>query len=259
MKRTKLCLLLIILISNFTLSAQVAVTADGSSADGSAMLDVKSTDKGMLVPRMTATERDAIVSPAAGLLVFVTDDNNFYFFDGAAWTQFSGGSDGDWAITGNNMVSQVSGNVGIGVPNPSAKLDVNGTVKGTNFTGNGNTLTFGANSNMQPSLAVSYIISLYGVYPSPSSSKGSDPYVGEICMFAGNFAPQGWAFCNGQLLPIAQNAALFSLIGTYYGGDGITTFALPDLRGRVPIHQGQGPGLTNRQIGQQVGVEKVGQ
>ena len=66
----------------------------------------------------------------------------------------------------------------------------------------------------------------------------SQPYIGEIRLFAGNFAPAGWAFCDGQLLPIADNDALFTLIGTTYGGDGQTTFALPDLRGRIPIHQG---------------------
>jgi microcystin-dependent protein len=68
----------------------------------------------------------------------------------------------------------------------------------------------------------------------------SQPFIGEIRMFGGNFAPVGWAFCQGQLLPIAQNQALFQLIGTTYGGDGINTFALPDLQGRVPVHQGQG-------------------
>ncbi|MBV8278844.1 MAG: phage tail protein [Verrucomicrobia bacterium] len=68
----------------------------------------------------------------------------------------------------------------------------------------------------------------------------SDPYVGEIRMFAGNYAPAGWLFCEGQLLSIAENAVLFQLIGTTYGGDGINTFALPDLRGRLPIHQGSG-------------------
>lgn len=68
----------------------------------------------------------------------------------------------------------------------------------------------------------------------------SEPYVGEIRLFAGNFAPQGWAFCDGQLLSIAQNVVLFDLIGTIYGGDGVSTFQLPDLRGRVPVHQGSG-------------------
>lgn len=85
----------------------------------------------------------------------------------------------------------------------------------------------------------------------------SDPFIGEIRMFAGNFAPVGWAFCDGQLQSIAQNNALFALIGTIYGGDGQTTFALPDLRGRVPISQGQGPGLSPRTIGQSFGVESV--
>ena len=85
----------------------------------------------------------------------------------------------------------------------------------------------------------------------------SEPFVGEIRMFAGNFAPRGWAFCDGQLLAVSQNDALFSLLGTIYGGDGRTTFGLPDLRGRVPIHAGSGPGLSNRRLGSKAGAEKV--
>jgi microcystin-dependent protein len=85
----------------------------------------------------------------------------------------------------------------------------------------------------------------------------SNPYVGEIRLFAGNFAPQGWAFCDGSLLPISQFDVLFSLIGTTYGGDGQSTFALPDMRGRVPVHQGQGPGLPNHVMGQLGGSESV--
>lgn len=85
----------------------------------------------------------------------------------------------------------------------------------------------------------------------------SEPFVGEIRMFAGNFAPRGWAFCDGQLLAVSQNDALFSLLGTIYGGDGRTTFGLPDLRGRVPIHQGSGPGLTPRNLGSRAGSERV--
>ena len=84
-----------------------------------------------------------------------------------------------------------------------------------------------------------------------------DPYIGQITLFGGTFAPLGWAFCDGQLLPISQYDALFSLIGTIYGGDGQTNFALPDLRSRVPIHQGQGAGLSNRVIGQTGGQEQV--
>jgi len=86
----------------------------------------------------------------------------------------------------------------------------------------------------------------------------SNPFVGEIRMFAGNFAPAGWMFCQGQLLPIAENDVLFALLGTTYGGDGVTTFALPDLQSRVPVHQGQGPGISqNYTIGEKAGVESV--
>jgi len=84
-----------------------------------------------------------------------------------------------------------------------------------------------------------------------------DPFLGQIQAFGFNFAPRGWALCNGQLLPIAQNTALFSLLGTTYGGDGRTTFNLPDLRGRVSLHYGSGPGLSTRPIGQKGGAESV--
>lgn len=88
------------------------------------------------------------------------------------------------------------------------------------------------------------------------STMGTDPFVGEIALCAFDFAPQGWAFCNGALLPIQQYQALYALLGTYYGGNGSTNFALPDLRGRVPIGMGQGTGLTNRTIGEKSGEEK---
>jgi microcystin-dependent protein len=84
-----------------------------------------------------------------------------------------------------------------------------------------------------------------------------DPYIGEIRMFAGNYAPANWAFCDGSLLAIRSNTALFSLLGTYYGGDGKVTFALPDLRGRAPMHFGQGRGLTDRPIGESGGFPEV--
>jgi microcystin-dependent protein len=83
------------------------------------------------------------------------------------------------------------------------------------------------------------------------------PFVGEIRIFSLNFAPKGWAFCNGQLLSISQNTALFSLLGTQYGGDGRTTFALPNLQGSAPLHQGQGPGLSSRVIGEAGGEAAV--
>jgi microcystin-dependent protein len=85
----------------------------------------------------------------------------------------------------------------------------------------------------------------------------AEPFLGEIRMFGFNFAPAGWAMCNGQILPINQNTALFSLLGTFYGGDGISTFALPNLQSRVPINQGQGIGLSPYNIGQTGGAESV--
>lgn len=83
----------------------------------------------------------------------------------------------------------------------------------------------------------------------------SQPLIGEVKMFGGNFAPRGWAFCEGQLLAISSNSALFSILGTTYGGDGRTTFGLPDLRGRAAIQQGSGPGLPNYSLGQRGGAE----
>lgn len=84
-----------------------------------------------------------------------------------------------------------------------------------------------------------------------------DSFIGEIRLFAGNFAPKDWAFCDGQLLPISQNTALFSLLGTTYGGNGTSNFALPDLRGQAPMHWGSGPGLTLRVPGERVGTNTV--
>jgi microcystin-dependent protein len=85
----------------------------------------------------------------------------------------------------------------------------------------------------------------------------SEPFIGQIQPYAFNFAPRGWALCDGQLMAISSNTALYSLLGTIYGGDGRTTFALPDLRGRAPIHQGTGPGLSTRKIGSKGGEERV--
>jgi microcystin-dependent protein len=138
---------------------------------------------------------------------------------------------------------------------------VNGTIAGQLLRWNGNSwvaaLPLTTNptlDNMQPFTAVNYIIALEGIYP---SRNGVDPFVAEIELFAGNFPPRGWAFCDGQIMSIAQNTALFSLIGTIYGGNGQTTFALPDLRGRAPIHAGgsAGPGLSLRSVGEMGGVE----
>jgi microcystin-dependent protein len=125
----------------------------------------------------------------------------------------------------------------------------NWVAKGAKVYNSGGSL---AQNNMQPWIAVNYIIALDGTFPSRSSTN---PLIAEIIMFGGNFAPRGWALCNGQILPIAPNSALFSLLGTTYGGDGRTTLALPDMRGRTVIHPGTGPGLSSRRLGAKGGSE----
>ncbi len=90
-----------------------------------------------------------------------------------------------------------------------------------------------------------------------TDALGTDPYIAEVMLFAGNFAPQGWAFCQGQLLAVSEYDALFSLVGTIYGGDGRTTFGLPDLRSRIPIGSNTGPGLTTRRLGEKGGSENI--
>ncbi len=126
MKTTILTAVLVIL--SLGLFAQVSINTDGADPDGSAMLDVKSTDKGMLVPRMTTDQRTTISSPATGLLVFDETTGGFWFYNGSVWTDLSA-PDSDWTISGNNMYSGVSGNVGIGTSAPSALLDVNGNIQ----------------------------------------------------------------------------------------------------------------------------------
>lgn len=105
-----------------------------------------------------------------------------------------------------------------------------------------------------PYLGVNYIIATQGIFP---SQNGADPFLAEITLFAGTFAPRGYALCNGAILSIAQNTALFALLGTTYGGNGQTTFALPDLRGRVPVQQGQASGLSRVDLGESGGVEST--
>jgi len=107
------------------------------------------------------------------------------------------------------------------------------------------------------SVLTALIVTLAATIVPLPEAEAQEPFVGQIQYFGFNFAPRGWAFCDGQLLPISQNTALFSLLGTTYGGDGRTTFGLPDDRGRVFIGMGNGPGLSNYQIGQRGGVERV--
>ena len=138
-------------------------------------------------------------------------------------------------------------NIGIGTLSPTQTLDVNGTIKASMImAGGGNKFDFLKNkggdsvgfSKGFTGLGLNYIIVIQGIYPSQSNSSYPDLILGEIRLFAGNYAPGGFAFCHGQLLPINQNTALFSILGTTYGGNGVTNFALPDLRAAVPVSVG---------------------
>lgn len=175
-----------------------------------------------------------------------------------------------YALYAENSSSPKFAQLPLKIKNDSIEISKTGTVKGNMITYDGNNwvaLGLDANhpfvdsirfaspaSNLQPYLTLNYCISLFGIFPSRS---GSDPFVGEIEIFGFNFAPNGWALCNGQLMAISQNTALFSLLGTMYGGDGISTFALPDLQGRIPIHMGQGSGLSNHNQGESGGSETI--
>tara|TARA_R110002073_G_scaffold233329_2_gene394525 strand:+ start:12452 stop:13036 length:585 start_codon:yes stop_codon:yes gene_type:complete len=106
---------------------------------------------------------------------------------------------------------------------------------------------------MKKHITISCLV-LFSVF-NINTAKGQQGFIGEIRMFSGNFPPSGWAFCDGQLLPISSNTALFSILGATYGGDGSTTFALPDMRGRLVIGEGQGGGLSPRLLGQRFGTE----
>jgi microcystin-dependent protein len=123
----------------------------------------------------------------------------------------------------------------------------------------GNTGGSQPHPNMQPSSALNYIIALQGAVPSLTGDwyDGSEPFLGEITLFAGNFAPNGWTFCDGQLLDISLNNSLFSLLGTTYGGDGSTTFGLPDYRGRIGVGYGTGGGLPTWSLGERYGYESI--
>lgn len=134
------------------------------------------------------------------------------------------------------------------------------TYDGSNWVSKRLTLAASGNANpvalnnMQPYQVLNYCIAITGIYP---SRNGMDPYIGEITLFPYDFVPRDYASCNGQLMSIAQNTALFSLIGTYYGGNGQTTFGLPDLTGRVAIGMGTGAGLTTHYIGEKGGTESI--
>jgi len=228
------------------------------------------------VKRRTTVLSAIAVTPPTGLLVYQTDGTTgFYYFNGTVWAQVSSAS-----YTETDPVFAASIAKGITGTDTThwntayrwGNHATQGYLKNTSPTVAGDMMTFdGSNwvskklvvgisgnnvpiSIMQPYLVLNYCIALYGIFP---SRNGVEPFIGEIELLGFNFAPQNFATCDGQLMSIQQNTALFSLLGTYYGGNGQTNFALPDLRGRVAIHQGNGQGLTPRTIGEFAGTESI--
>ena len=207
----KIYLLFFYLFFTSVIRAQsVSINTDGAAAHASALLDIQSDSKGLLVPRMTEAQKGSILAPATGLMIYQTDGlSGFYYFTGNSWTNVASGlsfADGGAAydfLTKSPVTGEINYRKGHGA------------------------------------VGVNYIIALQGTFPPQIGPATYGTVVlGEIRLFAGSFAPVGWAFCQGQLLTINQNQALFSLLGTTFGGNGQTTFALPDLRGATPVQPG---------------------
>ena len=233
--------------------AQQSIGIGTTTPDNKAALDITSTTAGVLIPKLTtaqqATLAGLLTAGEKGMLVTDATTGKLVTWNGAAWVAPPPAA----ALSGKAPISVTANNVRI---NP-------GTAAGDLLTWDGNNwvnkqpvvqhYSIPPVDNHQPYLVSNYVISLFGIFP--SQNDASEPYIGEIFLLGANFAPVGWHFCDGSLQPISGNPTLFTLIGTTYGGDGVNTFALPDLRGRVAIHQGFGTGLTNYVIGQSGGTE----
>lgn len=238
----------ILFIQNVT----YAQTGIGTTTpDPTAALDISSTQKGVLLPRLNAAQLATLVStltPAQrGMMVTDATTGKPYYWNGSGWKDFS-----TLAITTSSPLSISSTNT----------ISLNpGTAAGDLITWDGNNwvnmqpahFTVSSVNNLQPYLTLNYCIALQGIFPSRNT-----PFLGEIDIYSFAYPPKGWAFCNGQLLPINQNQAIFALLGTTYGGNGQTTFALPNLQGRIPLHTGAaaGPGLSPYTLGQTGGIEQ---
>ncbi len=241
----------IVLCTNYILQAQSTTITPGDYYQTN--ITAASTNNGILVPQITLTaslvDASPVTNPAEGLLIYNVGNNQakgFYYWTGDNWEYLG-------------TITTPTASAPISIASNNIKLN-SGTEAGQLLTWDGNNWVNTSPKpavyldNIQPYLALNFCIALEGVFP---SRNGVDNFIGEINIFAFGFAPKHWSACDGQLISIAQNTALFSLLGTYYGGDGRVTFALPDLRGRVPMHQGQGPGLSSYTLGQSGGTEII--
>jgi microcystin-dependent protein len=249
--RSIFTLILLTAATSFAWRSARAQTGIGTTTpDANAMLDIESTQKGVLMPSLSAAQQAtlaAVLTPAEmGMLVRDAVTGKLIFWNGAAWKNASGTT-----LTATPMLS-VSSTNNIAL-NPGTAVGDLITWDGTNWINMQPAVQHFSLTvdNRQPFLTLNYCIALVGVFPSRSSSE---PFISEIELYAFNFAPKGFALCNGQLLSIAQNTALFSLMGTSYGGNGTSTFQLPNLQGKVPMHMGSN-GTSNYVLGQTGGVE----
>jgi microcystin-dependent protein len=202
-----------------------------------------------LLPRLNAAQLAVLVStltPAqTGMLVTDASTGKPYFWNGTGWNDFS-----TLAITAGSPLSISSTNtISLNPGTAAGDLITWDGINWVNMQPAAQHFTVVVN-NLQPTLTLNYCIALQGIFPSQNT-----PFISEIDLYSFNYPPKGWAFCNGQLLPINQNQALFSLLGTTYGGNGINNFALPNLQGRVPLHFGSGAGLSSYVLGQTGGTE----
>jgi microcystin-dependent protein len=231
--------------------AQQSIGIGTNTPDANAALDITSTQKGVLIPTLNTAQQNTLAGMLTGAEIgmLVTDaaTGSLRYWNGSSWQVQTTAN----ALTAMAPLSVTSNTVSL---NP-------GTLTGDLITWDGvnwvNTQPAVQHfdfvlDNHQPYLVINYCIAMFGIFP--TQNDATEPYVGEIYAMGCNFAPVGFAMCNGALLSIAANTVLFDLIGTTYGGDGQTTFALPDLRGRVAIHQGNN-GTSTYAIGQTGGFE----
>jgi microcystin-dependent protein len=235
-----------LVLLSYVLQAQIGI---GGAAASKSLLDLQSNTRALQVPRMTLAQLSAFTSGMnathKGMVVFDTDFNRLVVWNGTAWVAYA------LTATAPLTINTVTNNVAI---NPGTAAGDLLSWNGANWVNiSGNTYVKKNASNIQPTIVLNYCMAIEGIFPSMNSQI---PFLGEVQLFGFNFNPIGFVRCDGQLLPISEYDAVFALIGTIYGGDGQTTFAVPDLRGRTPIHQGTGPGLSPYVIGQQIGTER---
>jgi microcystin-dependent protein len=221
-----------------------------TTPDPNSILTIFSNSKGVLPPRLTTGQQTTLAGTLTGsekgMLITDAGTGNTLGWTGQAFVPVSNlSAQSPLAVSATN---QVSINAGTQVGDLI-------TWDGANWVNLQPALqhfTFNNVENRQPFLALNYCIALQGIFPSRSDGT---PFLCQVELFGFNFAPNGWAQCNGQLLSISQNTALFALLGVNFGGNGTTNFVLPNFQGRVPMGMGQGPGLTNFAVGANGGAE----